>query len=125
MSSMSVQSILEQARALLAGDRVDEAIECLRGAASTNHPDVCAELARAFFRRGDTKGDVHSSSFFAKRAAELGNQDGDLKAIEAIGAFRKEDYAQAAGALGAFVSDASAPDSKFLGPGAVALRPTG
>ena len=86
---------LAAAQILLAAGRPDEAIEQLRDPSVINDPRVCAELARAYFQRGDSKGDVYSSQFFAARAMELGDGALDLPAIVAAGAFRRERYDEA------------------------------
>ncbi|MBT3193097.1 MAG: FAD-dependent oxidoreductase, partial [Verrucomicrobia bacterium] len=95
----SLNSIKLQARSLINAGRPDDAIEMLRVPESCDDADLCALLAEAYYVRGDTKGDVYSSHFFACRALELGSDSRALKAINAIAAFRKEQYMDAAIAL--------------------------
>lgn len=114
MSADGIETRINLAAASLAQGRADEAIEQLRDPAFINEPRVCAGLARAYFQRGDSKGDVYSSQFFARRAIELGDTAADLCAIVAAGAFRREQYAEAVEYFARVVTERSSPAAKYL-----------
>jgi len=99
--------MLQQAQDLLAAKKNDAAIELLRSRGAPNHHALCTLLARAYFQRGDSRGDIYSSHYFAKRAQELGESDPGVRAIQAISAFRKEHYAEAAEVFASFVTPRS------------------
>ncbi len=105
---------VEAARAALAAGRWDEAIDQLRSPGAPKDPETCALLARAFFERGDTRGDLFSAHFFALRAMELGRDSREMRAIRAMSAFRKEGYAEAAEQFAAYVAEDSPPASQLL-----------
>jgi formate dehydrogenase major subunit len=106
--------VVRQAEALLASRQNDAAIDLLRAPGAPNDGRRCALLARAYFQRGDSRGDVYSSHFFAARAMELGDATPLLLAIRAIAAFRKELFAEAADQFGRYVTERSPGASQFM-----------
>jgi formate dehydrogenase major subunit len=107
-------NILEQAQTLLAQQQPDAAIALLLAHDTPNDAASCTLLAQAYFQRGDTRGDVHSSQFFACRALALGNSSPKLLAICAIAALRKELYAEAAHWFARYVTDGSSATTQHL-----------
>lgn len=107
-------AILKDAQHLLDDNKPDQAIDVLRIAESNHHPQLCALLAHCYFQRGDTRGDVYSSAYFAKRALELGCTQTDLHAILATAYFRKADYPAAIAAFAEYVSPDSNAQTKYL-----------
>jgi formate dehydrogenase major subunit len=114
MSGSRVEERVRAAAKHLAEGRVAEAIEQLRDPSIVNHPDVCATLARAYFQRGDSKGDVYSAQYFASRALEMGDKSHDLEAIVAASAFRREDYVTAVEYFERVVREHSKPSAQYL-----------
>ena len=112
--SDSLDSTNQQARTLIDDGEADAAIELLRVSSSCEDGNLAALLAEAYYSRGDTKGDIHSSHFFAGRAIALGITSPRLKAIQAIGAFRKEAYAEAAAGFRELITDDASTDTKYL-----------
>ena len=106
--------LLSQAQTLLDARQPDKAIEVLRSKEAPADAEICALLAECYYQRGDTKGDVYSSNFFAERALELGASSHRLFAVCAVAAFRKEFFAEAVNWFQKFVSEKSAPDLQFL-----------
>ncbi len=89
----ALPNLLAAAQDLLDRGEADAVIEKLRTVDAVNgNAAVCALLAQAFFQRGDSKGDVYSSMWFADRAVALGADDPQLPLIKAVGAFRREDF---------------------------------
>ncbi len=111
---MELREKISQATRLLDQGRSDEAIDILRADESPKDAALCALLARAYAQRGDVRGDVYTSQFFAKRAEELGAQAEELSAIQAVGDFRKERYDEAAAAFAKFVTEQSPASTQFL-----------
>jgi NADPH-dependent glutamate synthase beta subunit-like oxidoreductase/ferredoxin len=105
------ESILNQAEALLGFRKSDDAIDIVRSPEAPSDPRACALLARAYYQRGDTRGDMYSSHFFARRAMELGVSDPRIVAIRAIAAFRKERYQEAAECFARYVTEETGPAS--------------
>jgi TPR repeat protein len=110
----SVESLASQARRHLDEQQADNAIEILRNANANESAELCALLAEAYFMRGDTKGDLYAASFLASRAIELGLTNATLLSIKAIAAFRKEAFAEAAEALGHYVTESSPTATRQL-----------
>lgn len=106
--------ILRRAEGLVAARQNDAAIDLLRAPGAPNDAARCALLARAYFQRGDSRGDVYSSHFFATRAMDLGVAANPLLAIRAIAAFRKELFAEAAEHFGRYVTERSPGASQFM-----------
>ena len=113
MSDIS-DHFLERARALLAQYQPDAAITLLHAADAPNDAARCALLAQAYFQRGDTRGDVHSSQFFARRALALGPESPRMLAICAIAALRKELYAEATELFARYVTEKSTIAAQHL-----------
>lgn len=107
------QELMAQAEQLIDQGACDAAIDLLRVPASNQDAPLSALLARAYHLRGDTKGDIYASHFFAQRALELGAVSNELLAIQAIGAFRKEAYAEAAALFGRYVTPDAPPPSRL------------
>jgi formate dehydrogenase major subunit len=96
MQNADRDAALAEAGELIRNGNPDSAIDVLRRHLRSGLPDVHLLLARAYFGRGDAKGDVYSAHFFAKRALELGAADrSELLAIRGVCAFRKEAYEEA------------------------------
>lgn len=109
-----LQDITKRARLLLRLEQPNAAINILRVPESRTDAELCALLAEAYFMRGDAKGDVYSSAFFATRAAALGRDSRAMLAIRAIGAFRKEDYTEACRLFTHLVDTDSSPNAQYL-----------
>lgn len=109
-----LHDVKTRARLLLRLGQPNAAINVLRVPESRRDADLCALLAEAYFRRGDAKGDVHSSSFFAARAEALGGGSPALLVIRAIGAFRKADYTTACNLFGRFIDADSSPNAHYI-----------
>ncbi|OQW96193.1 MAG: hypothetical protein BWK77_05940 [Verrucomicrobia bacterium A1] len=105
---------IRRAEALMASRQNDAAIDLLRAPGAPDDGARCALLARAYFQRGDSRGDVYSSHFFATRAMELGVATAPILAIRAIAAFRKELFAEAADHFGRYVTGRSSGASQFM-----------
>ena len=112
--SNALDNLNRQARKLIDAGKPDAAIEILRVEESCSDADISGLLAEAYHTRGDTKGDIYSSHFFATRAIALGNHARHLKAIQAIGAFRKEQYAEAANLFIALAYDEASANTLHL-----------
>ncbi len=110
----ALSDIKKRARLLLRLGQPNAAINILRVPESRTDAELCTLLAEAYFRRGDTKGDVHSSAFFAARADALGLPSRPLLAIRAIAAFRKEQYAEACELFSRFIDAGSSPNSHYI-----------
>ena len=108
------ENILEQARALLAQHQPDTAIALLIANDTPNDAARYALLAQAYFQRGDTRGDVYSSQFFARRALALGLNSPRMLAICAIAALRKELFAEAADLFARYVTEQSTTAAQHL-----------
>ncbi len=108
------QDLLSQAETLLKNKQPEQAIELLRSKDAPNSSRVCALLARSYYLRGDTRGDVYSSHYFARRAIELGEKDQSLRAICGVAAFRKELFAEAAQWFGSYAGPDSLPAAQFM-----------
>ena len=105
---------IAEAKALLDERRNDAAIERLRSRDAPNDAPRCALLARAYFQRGDTRGDVFACHFFAARALSLGMREPAILAMAAISSFRKERYDEAARLFGEFATVASPAATQFM-----------
>ena len=110
----TVVAACERAEKLLGERRLDDAIEALRSPTAPAHARTCTLLARAYYGRGDTRGDVFAAHFFAGRALQLGADEPELRAIRAVCAFRKTDYQEAADLFAGFVTEESGHASQFL-----------
>ncbi len=111
---MELREKISKATRLLGLGKSDEAIDILRADESPKDATLLALLARAYAQRGDVRGDVYTSQFFAKRAEDSGVVADELAAIQAVGDFRKERYAEAAGAFAKFVTEKSPAFTQFL-----------
>ena len=112
--STAPENMLEQARTLLAQHQPDAAITLLHAATAPNDAARCALMAQAYFQRGDSRGDVHSSQFFARRALALGSTALRMLAICAIAALRKELFAEAAELFARYVTETSPASAQHL-----------
>lgn len=112
--SDSLADTCKRARLLLRLDQPNAAINLLRVPESRADAEICALLAEAYFMRGDTKGDVYSSCFFAGRAIALGRPSRRMQAILAIGAFRKEQYTEACDLFSSFINQDCSPNSHYI-----------
>lgn len=90
-----VEKLVREAEWLIGVGKYDDAVAVLRSEDAPNEPRLCALLARAYHTRGDTRGDVYSSHYFALRALSLGSTDPHLHTIAGVAAFKKECYAEA------------------------------
>ncbi len=111
---MNLPTIITKARQLLEAGEPDAAIEILRVSKSNEDAELSALLAQCYYQRGDAKGDIHSSTFFAKRAITLGYTDNTMQAICAVGEFRKENYPQAVDHFTEYVTEQSGTTTKYL-----------
>ncbi len=105
---------VQQALHLLNENQNDQAIDLLRCDSAPNDARSCALLARAYFQRGDTKGDLFSAHFFAARALELGAESEYLHAVNALCCFQKERYTEANAAFENFITSDSNTQIKFI-----------
>ncbi|PIW18842.1 MAG: 4Fe-4S ferredoxin [Armatimonadetes bacterium CG17_big_fil_post_rev_8_21_14_2_50_66_6] len=110
----ALETLTREAGALLDQRRNDEAIDLIRSAEAPNESALCALLARAYYQRGDAKGDMHAASFFSRRAAELGDTSAEVLAIRGLSAFRREQYAEAVEAFAGYVTDQSLAATQFM-----------
>lgn len=92
---IDIEKLVREAEWLIGVCKYDDAIAVLRSQESPNDVRLCTLLAKAYHSRGDTRGDVYSSHYFATRAQELGSTDPQLPAIIAIGFFKKQRYDEA------------------------------
>jgi NADPH-dependent glutamate synthase beta subunit-like oxidoreductase/ferredoxin len=106
--------IIQQAEMLLGFRKADDAINLLRSKEAPNNPRFCAVLARAYNQRGDTRGDVYASHYFATRAIQLGNTTTTVYAIAAVTAFRKERFADAVKHFGKYVDEQAGTATQFM-----------
>ena len=83
----------------------NQAIDLLRAPGAPNDGKTCALLARAYYQRGDSRGDMYSGHYFAKRAMEFGVTDKWVLAIRAVSAFRKDQFAEAAEVFSQYVTE--------------------
>lgn len=113
-SSVEFSPLVKEAIVFLNDGNADDAIDVLRSVGVPNDARICALLSQAYFQRGDTKGDVYTSHYFAGRAQQLGYVDPDVVAIQAIGAFRKEHFEEAKELLSKIVTLDSPPATKLL-----------
>lgn len=111
---VDVEKQIREAEWLIGVNKYDDAIEALRSPDAPNDPRRCAMLARAYHARGDTRGDVYASHYFAVRAMELGSDDIQMPAIAGIAAFKKERYAEAVKWLRRYVREDSGHASHHL-----------
>jgi len=109
-----LHDVKKRARLLLRLEQPNAAINILRVPESRTDAELCTLLAEAYFMRGDAKGDVSSSAFFAARAEALGAGSPAMLAIRAIGAFRKENYAEACELFGGFIGADSSPNAHYV-----------
>ncbi len=109
---MKPEKIFEARRCLEQGKN-DEAIDLLRSEEAPHHAEACVLLARAYYQRGDTRGDIYSSHFFAQRALSLGLQTDEVLAMYAVTSFQKEQYTEAVFAFEQFVT-ADSPAGTML-----------
>lgn len=111
---VTLDRLLEEAELMVGVRKNDDAIGLLRYNEPPNDARVYAMLARAYFQRSDTRGDVFSAHFFSERAMELGCADPRVLAIRAISAFRKERYGEAVETFSKFVTEDSSPATQFM-----------
>ncbi len=109
----SVSTPIEDAVVLLDKGDPNGAIEVLR-TGNQNDAYSCALLAHAYFQRGDTKGDVYTSYYFARRARQLGYKEPSIIAIQAVAAFQKEHFEEAIRLFDCFVTEHSLPSTKLV-----------
>ena len=111
---MSVKELIHEASQLLDQNQNDQAIDVLRSQGPPTDKALYVLLARAYFQRGDTRGDIYSSHYFAERALELGSKIPLVWAILAMSAFRKTLYGDSVNAFSKFVNSESSVGTKFL-----------
>jgi formate dehydrogenase major subunit len=104
---VDVEKQVREAEWLIGVGKFDDAIDALRTPDAPNDARRCTMLAKAYHARGDARGDVYSSHYFALRALELGSTDVQLPGIAGIAAFRKERYAEAIQHLTRYVTEQS------------------
>lgn len=109
-----VEKLVREAEWLVGASKFEEAIAVLRSEDAPNEARLCAMLAKVYHARGDTRGDVYSSHYFATRAQELGSTDPQLPAIIGLGFFRKERYADAIRAFSTYVTEQSGHATQHL-----------
>lgn len=114
MTKDSLNDVIKRAKLMLRLEQPNAAINLLRVPESRQHAELAALLAEAYFMRGDTKGDVYASCFFASRAMDLGHPSTHLQAILGIGAFRKQHYTDAVKAFSTFVSETSSANTHYV-----------
>ena len=110
----SVKDLIRKASRFLEKNENDKAIDVLRSQGPPDNEASCALLAKAFFQRGDTRGDIYSSHYFAERSLELGSKNPLMWAILAMSAFKKEQYGEAVNAFSKFIRSNSSSNTKFL-----------
>ena len=108
-----LERMYQQAEMAIGFKKTDDAIALLRSREAPNDVRSSSMLARAYYQRGDTRGDMYSANFFAKRALALGSDDPRLPAIVAVSAFRKEQYAEANEYFARYVTDSSGAATQF------------
>jgi formate dehydrogenase major subunit len=111
---VDIERQIREAEWLIGVNKYDDAIEALRSPDAPNDARRCAMLAKAYHARGDTRGDVFSSYYFAKRALELGSTDPQMHCVAGIAAFKKERYADAVKHLKEYVREESGHASHHL-----------
>ena len=111
---MTGAELLREARSLLDQRQPDRVIDLLRAKDAPDDPARCALLARAYYQRGDSRGDMYACHFFASRALALGPASDILFALCGVAAFRKELFQEAADCFARYVRDTSPPASQFL-----------
>ena len=111
---ITLDRLIEEAELMVGVRKNDDAINLLRYKRPPDDPRVFALLARAYFQRSDTRGDVFSAHYFAEKAMAAGATDARVLAIRAICAFRKERYQEAHDTFVRFVTGDSAPATQFL-----------
>jgi predicted Zn-dependent protease len=72
MSINALTFALDDAAALLDSGNNDAAIDALRAADTPNDAQSCGLLARAYFQRGDTKGEYLRQSLLRTPCAAIG-----------------------------------------------------
>lgn len=92
----------------------DMAIDALRAQDAPNDVRRCALLARAYFQRGDAKGDVYSAYYFATRAQQLGDTSNAITAIRGVCAFRKELFGEAVDCFAKYVTADAPTVAQFM-----------
>lgn len=111
---VDIEKQVREAEWLIGVSKFDDAIDALRTPDAPNDARRCTMLAKAYHARGDTRGDVYSSHYFALRAMELGSMDPQLPGIAGIAAFKKERYAEAVKWLRQYVREESGHASHHL-----------
>ncbi|HMP77383.1 MAG TPA: FAD-dependent oxidoreductase [Kiritimatiellia bacterium] len=104
---VDIEKQIREAEWLVGVGKFDDAIDALRTPDAPNDARRCTMLAKAYHARGDTRGDVYSSHYFALRALELGSADVQLPGIVGIAAFKKERYGEAVRYLKQYVTEHS------------------
>lgn len=105
---------IKTAEALLAIGDYSAVIDELRADGVPEDAKSFELLAQTYFRRGDSRGDVYSSSYFAERALTEGSTAPLLYSIMAIGAFRKERYGEAVDAFEKYIDDCESAANRYL-----------
>lgn len=111
---ITLDRLIEEAELMVGVRKNDEAINLLRYQKPPDDPRVFSLLARAYYQRGDTRGDVFSAHYFAERAMAAGVTDPRILAIRAVCAFRKERYAESIETFEKFIAEDSPPGTQFL-----------
>lgn len=115
MNNLSNHTVITEAQILFDNNQLDEAITQLRTISKpAQNISCCILLARCYFKRGDTRGDVHASVFFAKQAIDLGHTHPEMLSILAIGQFRKLNYHDAAVTFAGYVTEEFPAETKYL-----------
>ncbi|NKB23878.1 MAG: FAD-dependent oxidoreductase [Kiritimatiellae bacterium] len=105
---------IQYAESFLREGKNDEAIDLLRTPGPPSDGCICALLAKAYYQRGDARGDMYACHYFADRALELGFNKKWIYTIKAISAFRKERYGEAAETFSKYVTAESLPANQYL-----------
>jgi NADPH-dependent glutamate synthase beta subunit-like oxidoreductase len=106
--------VFNEASALLDAGNNDAAIDVIRTVGAPNDAESCTLLARAYFQRGDAKGDLFASHYFARRAQQLGSTEPTVAAIQAVTAFRQGQFEAAIRSFERFVSPDSPAATQLL-----------
>ncbi len=107
------EEAIRLAQVYIAASQPDLAIDALRFHGAPQDARRCELLARAYYQRGDSKGDVYSAHFFASRSMEIGNETNQLRAIRAVCAFRKEMYGEAVEYFSKYITESLPAVAQF------------
>lgn len=114
MTENLITEILQSGSEWIEKGEYEKAIDDLRSLGPPNDKDLCSLLSKAYFLRGDSRGDIYSSHYFATRAIELGAATDLLYGILAMSAFKKGLFQESTSAFSKFVTEDSAANTKYL-----------